>query len=242
MTQSYRRPPIVEAVVEFRLQTQLPRNDLEKIRDRLDYPFVDEENHIQFRIGQSEADFSIKGSFNGFKLNSKDLADLVFVRSNSLAVSRLAPYEGWDSFKENALKCWSVWHQVIGHQKLARLGVRYVNRLDIPIDGTGSIHEEEYLHVSPRAPLELIPKMNSYAMQLTAPLSSDDCNLNLNSGTVISPLVNHVALSLDIDISREKNLPGQENELWDLLEKMRGHKNRIFEGVITDKSRELFSK
>ena len=173
-------------------------------------------------------------------MNSPDLADAVVVRTNSLAVARLAPYQGWDKFKDAAFSCWTIWRSVIGNRKLARLGVRYVNRLDIPTDVTGITHEDEFLQFSPRVPLELIPTMNTYAMQITASLGADNCSLSLNSGTAISPLINHFGLLLDIDISCENNLPPREEELWNLVEKMRGHKNRIFEGVITEKSRELF--
>ena len=47
---------------------------------------------------------------------------------------------------------------------------------------------------------------------------------------------------LDIDVSREANLPQNEDGLWELADRMRVHKNTAFEACITDRARELFNK
>ena len=65
--------------------------------------------------------------------------------------------------------------------------------------------------------------------------------LALNTATVAPPLIGFVSLALDLDVFREANLPQRDDDLWDIVNRMRGHKNRIFESCITDRARTLFN-
>jgi uncharacterized protein (TIGR04255 family) len=46
---------------------------------------------------------------------------------------------------------------------------------------------------------------------------------------------------LDIDIFRTEQIPGNESELWRMIDDARPIKNRVFERCITDESRKLFA-
>lgn len=94
---------------------------------------------------------------------------------------------------------------------------------------------------SPQLPPLNWPPLTSFALHTTRPLGQDECVLILNSGTAPSPLVGHASLMLDIDVAREKNVPNGDDGLFDLLNRMRGHKNNIFESCITPRARELFN-
>lgn len=59
---------------------------------------------------------------------------------------------------------------------------------------------------------------------------------------VIPPLNSEtVSILLDIDLFCEKDVPQNEDELWQLFEQLRVRKNQIFEGCITDRVRELIN-
>jgi uncharacterized protein (TIGR04255 family) len=45
---------------------------------------------------------------------------------------------------------------------------------------------------------------------------------------------------LDVDVSRETDLPQNDDGLWDFVNKVRAHKNFVFEACITNRARELF--
>jgi len=83
--------------------------------------------------------------------------------------------------------------------------------------------------------------MSNFAIHVTRPLGVDDCFIIVNAGSVPSPLLNTFSFLLDIDIYREGDLPKNEKHLWALVNRMRIHKNEIFELCITDRSIELFS-
>ena len=64
------------------------------------------------------------------------------------------------------------------------------------------------------------------------------CLVQLATGP--SPLIGHVAFTLDIDVSTTKPVPLREADMWALAETLRRTKNTIFEASITETTRSLF--
>jgi uncharacterized protein (TIGR04255 family) len=239
MVQSYKRPPIVEAVIEVRLQTPIDSDLLERIKDELlkEYP-VPPLRTMAVNVELSEAPKVLQQA-QGYRLSSGDGAALVNIGPNSLSTSRLAPYEGWEAFVACARLNFSTWRKLTGWRKISRLGVRYVNRIDVPGQ---SVQIGDYLTFGMVLPPLGPPSLSSFAINAAMPLGKDNCNLILNSGSAPSPLVNVTSFILDLDVSREVDLPQNEEGLWELANRMRVHKNSIFEACITERARELFNK
>lgn len=64
----------------------------------------------------------------------------------------------------------------------------------------------------------------------------------INTGSVPSPLIDHISFVLDIDLVRNQNLPKSDEEVEACLAELRHMKNKIFESFVTDASRELFGR
>lgn len=239
MANKYRRPPITEAVIELRVEGALSREDVDKVQKRLsaEYPFSQQGQVVDVEVGQSSA--KIQQQFQNYRLSSTDGADVVLLTSSSIATARLAPYEGWENFISRAKTNWDLWKRTVGFRKLTRLGVRYINRLDIPEPESQRIRLSNYVNVFPQLPNIGIPGIANFAMNVVSPLGKDDCKLILNVGVVPSPLVKTASFVLDLDVSREPP-PSNEQELWALVDRIRNYKNAIFEGAITDATRQLF--
>lgn len=47
---------------------------------------------------------------------------------------------------------------------------------------------------------------------------------------------------LDLDIGLTKDVPQKDDKIWEEIDLMRVHKNRIFEECVTDNARKLFEK
>lgn len=97
----------------------------------------------------------------------------------------------------------------------------------------------DYLRVYPEA--TAVKRMVSYAMQMSGLLEEDSCRLVINSSLAPSPLVDYISVVLDIDVSRAGDPPQKDDEIWALIDRIRLHKNHIFEESVTDKARELFN-
>jgi uncharacterized protein (TIGR04255 family) len=241
---SYDRPPITEAVIELRFAQPHTPEAIKSAaaRVRNEYHHEQQEELMKVQVDAKTSKTETKKSWLGIKLSSSDQTDLLFYRQTTFLCSRLAPYTGWEEFSARALRGWEAWTKKAGPTQLARLGVRFINRIDVPLETTSLLKVEDYLNLFPQSPKEFIEPMTSYTIQVVRPLGADDCGLTMNSGAVQPPLVGFASFLLDIDVFREKDLPLRSDELWALLDKVRVHKNRVFESCITDLARGLFNK
>jgi uncharacterized protein (TIGR04255 family) len=237
---AYLRPPIAEAVIELRFTQLASQKEVEDAARRMrnSYFYQDIENIMEIKIDASGvAERRVTAS--GLKLSSLDRADQLMFRTNSFACSRLAPYPGWEAFIERARVGWAEWTRIVGNRPLARIGVRYINRIDIPTSSNHLIRIEDYLNVSPKMPLEMTDPLSSYTMQVVSPLNSS-YTLVLSTSSVPSPLIGFSSFALDLDVARERDMPRRDDTLWGILAEMRVLKNRIFEYCVSDRARSLF--
>jgi uncharacterized protein (TIGR04255 family) len=181
---------------------------------------------------------------NGFRLNTDDQTDVALIFPNGLATARLAPYPGWGAFRDRARANWTEWRRASPARQVTRIGVRYVNRIDIPIEGEGGkISLPKYLEFRP-----LVPNISGqrpfagYMQQVTLPTDSPPWSATITSAVVNPPpLLKHISLLLDIDLFRTAEIPANEDDLWKVTDSVRPLKNRIFESCITDEARKLFA-
>lgn len=240
----YRRPPITEAIIELRFAREFDRKVAEAaskaVRERYFYEDAEQATNVVVNAQTGKATTNIK--WFGFKLSSIDRTELVLFRANGFLCSCLAPYPGWSSFRNRAREGWEAWKRAAGPSEFARIGVRYINRIDIPTPEDGLIYPERYLTVGPASPDDVGDPMASYTIQTVRPLGADQCGLTINTSSVPSPLIGFTSFALDIDVYRDVDLPKKDADIWDLLERIRTHKNRVFEKCITENSRDLFNQ
>jgi len=244
MTQPpYKRPPITEAVIEVRFA---------KVFDIAGDHKVVKKFRTLYSGYQELIDYDVKIEISGsipttdaiphtvHRFSSPDMTQLLILKDSSFAVSQLAPYQGWDEFLHRFVRDWKAWKRLMGFQEIKRIGVRYINRIDIPFSGP-ILEHEEYLKVYPELPDVFGPTL-AYAVQALLPLEDMKCVLNLNTAIVTSPLLNHTSFLIDQDIAKEVDLPQNDKGIYSLLNGIREKKNNVFELCITDKARELFNK
>jgi uncharacterized protein (TIGR04255 family) len=246
--QPYRRPPITEAVIEVRFADEASPAQLERIMSGFasSYPHQQMQRNVGFAVAvPPELSEQPRAQFNqqiGYRRSSTDLTEILLVWPAIFVVSQLAPYPGWETFIARFARDWTDWKRFAGYRRIVRIGVRYINRIDIPMEtASGVLEETEYLKVFPKLPDGLGP-MTAFGVQAIVPLVDIGCNLTINSGAVPSPLLNHCSFILDIDIAKEESAAQKDDEVAALLNQVRVRKNEIFEACITDRARELFQK
>jgi len=243
----YKRPPITEAVIEVRFEKKLDRSLVDKAFAKLkgDYPFTEHINVTDVEFNQQGAMLSatLIPSVLGHKYSSLDRTDVLQITTNFVSSSRMPPYSGWESFFGRAQENWTTWKRIGGYHKVKRIGVRFINRLDIPATPGGEgIRVEDYLRVFTHCPDTVFESTRAFTLQMQGALGSpnDGFGLTINSSLVPSPLVNHVSVVFDIDIWTSDKIPQSDEELWERIGQIRAHKNRVFEASVTDKARDLF--
>lgn len=241
MNTPYRRPPITEAVVELRFAAPIEQDQVDKVKQRMEdrYPLL--AGFVQ-HISVAGPGTAPKMEIAGYRLTSADAAEVVIVARHNVTTSRLAPYNGWEKFVASARQNWDVWRKVVGWREVNRLGVRYINRIDVPNPEQIPLPIDNYLIFRPVFPqFEGGEGVDAFGISGQMPIANTSFQLVLNAGTTVSPMVLTTSFLLDIDISQEGNLPRNDEGLWALVEQVRVHKNRIFEASLTDLSRKLFS-
>jgi uncharacterized protein (TIGR04255 family) len=241
---TYRRPPIIEAVIDLHVSTPVSERVHDKIVRRLkrSYPHATTLHEANVNVDVASGNVTVDQRPKGCRLSKEDETDVVLIKAQSLTLARLAPYTSWETLRDNARNVWNVWIECNGPNTVSRIGVRYINRIDIPVQQNLGIELEDYLSFFPKLPEALSEPLHSYLMQATIKTKEPYWSAKISSTrNKPAPLLNHISLLLDIDVFRTENIPKNEDELWDVIEEARTIKNMIFESSIKDETRELFN-
>lgn len=239
MTQKYIRPPVVEAVIEVTFSTPTQAEDRERLRAKVarQFPISEELIDVEFQFkaevgGKAE----VRQSANGFKLTSGDATQIVQITKNTFSLSQLAPYEGWDAFMAAFEAAYRPAKKIFGSKSITRVGMRYINRIDVK--EKNAYLTEKYLNVTLTMPNSIAPSVN-YSVIYETMIGERPSTLRVTSGSAESPLLDHTALVLDIDVVAAVDLPKFDGDIWAVLDELRRHKNDVFEMTITENTRAL---
>jgi uncharacterized protein (TIGR04255 family) len=243
---SYKHAPITEAVIEIRFAAPMDSADVDKVSDKFSshYPQHQSVQNVKFAVelpaGQKDTATAEFDREVGHRRSSSDMTHLLVLWPSAIVVSQLAPYPGWDRFFERFVRDWKLWKRIIGFRTIGRLGVRYINRIDIPISGP-VMEFETFLNVYPKLP-DILGPVGAYAVQAVLPIVDIGCKLTLNSAVVPAPILGHASFVVDQDIAKEVNLPQSDEAIYELLNEIRVRKNNVFESCISNRARELFQR
>lgn len=247
LTQKYPKPPIIEAVLQVRYKSPLTDGELKRIPHLLasEYPKSKDENEFQlkFRIekGVPTGTPQPERINHGARMLSANDQRILITRQSMVLYAYQAPYQGWDEFVAGARLVLDTLRDKLGYKEMSSIGLRYVNRIDIPLAEGTPYYPTDYLLAGVAMPA------NAAVKSLSIFQSTAECELNHDklvarvvSATAEPALINHAALLFDIDIIAQVEVPKRTDELWALLDRMRNAKNAIFETSVTDKARQLF--
>jgi uncharacterized protein (TIGR04255 family) len=240
----YPRAPITEAIIDVMAEpgdgmsmdklSGLTRADetLLKRQEKLQLAM----GHLELRPG-SPAAVSASEEDVGFKFTSDDGKHICQAKLSGFGFSRLAPYEGWQSFRGNAVRLWQLYRTIATPKKITRLAVRYINRVDIPAP---SVDMKEYFLTSPEISSKLPQQMAGFFMQLRLPQEDIGAMLVFNQTIVPPGKPDTTSIVLDFDLFRSDDVPQDDEAIWNYFEVLHEKKNEVFEACITDRTRSLF--
>ena len=244
MNQSpYTRPPITEAVIGIDFVGTIEESLLSDAKVKLSREYSNQVDEIGFTVdleigaGQNTPKTKLVQQ-KGYRLRSADVSQILLLRPASFTVSQLAPYPGWDVFFGRFKRDWKRWKSLVGFREVKRIGLRYINRIDIPALQP-VVHHEAFLRVYPEVPNQFGP-LAAYTVVTKSLVQDIRSMLTVNTGVVPAPILNHMSILFDIDIGCENEPPKKDSDLFGYLQNARRKKNEYFEASITDESRKLF--
>ncbi len=245
MGRLYENPPVIEAICEFRFKAgqewdwTIPGLIYDKVKK--DFPKKRQQGSFQFQFqvdAQQKAEASQGGISRMQFLHENDDA-LLQVGPDLLVINQLKPYPTWKVYKEMILKALDVYRQIAQPNAFIRIGLRYINRIDVP---KSQAQIEDYLLAIPQVP-EPIPQLfATWVQRVEIPFEDTNGLLALQSGSIQQPQHKELAFLLDLDFStlRAESVTLDSALVW--IEQAHDRVEQAFEASITDKTRELFKE
>ncbi len=243
----YKSAPIIEAVIEIRV------NPVESLKPeslnglvsslRSQFPKVTGMHRVEMGFAIEEGkDLNFKSQHApfGVRLAKADESRVMQIRRDGFAYSHLEPYTDWATFRGEAYPLWQEYRRVAHEGQLTRCGLRYINRVDVPGD---PVEIKDYFELYPEIPEKLTNQdVDGMVVNLTMPQPDIECGATITQALVSPAKKGHISFLLDIDLFRENISAWSDADVWAYFDKLRDRKNEIFEGCITDRTRELIDK
>lgn len=238
----YRRPPVVEAIVELQHAEKLEVKQYEKLVKKLNGRYPEHELlhdfNVEIRTYEKSAHADIIGRKDHHRFRTSDMLDVTTVTPTHLTTSRLAPYQGWERLMANVESNMELFHASCGVRRFNRAGVRYINRIDVHADLGLSASDLFNISLTVGSG-ELLSPLNRF-LRAEYRHAPSGVLFILQCGNVDPVLMNHTSYIVDIDLVLIEDLPLKRAESIGRLNELRDLKNGFFEEIMTDAARKLF--
>jgi len=242
-------PPIIEAIVS--LNCQVPEKpDVERIlpiaRDRfaVDFPNTDRltEAEATFTIPPSgEHDAKVQGRPGGFRLlDARPPSQVLHLDQRSFTFNKLKPYDSLDAYLETIAEGWHFYRKHFEPKIIDRIGLRYVNRIELPLQDNVRAPLGEYFTSMPR--LEEDPA--GRVMGVFQTLRFQCVNTGFFTQVAFAtedPKGGKLPILLDIEsFAQSPREPDAFEAFHDTIEALRSLKNKYFYSSLSETCLDLF--
>ena len=242
--------PIVEAVIEFRARAEASWEEA-SLRLGLseaisDYPTQKKivggafTTQFKLRAGVPEAETPSTQhnvGWLGIRAESDDRKQIAAFTRDGLSFSHLTPYEDWDHFQAEALRLWEIHKELARPSQIQRLGVRFINRLEVPI--VEELDLGDYFNQLGEPPGDflmagflrqdlLVPRGYPYRVNVIRTLESPT-----------DPTPTKLGLLLDITAFCSEPIDLQMHTITQRLADLHWLKNKVFFSTLTEKALDL---
>ncbi len=242
----YRNAPITHATIE--LTVRLPDGvEASKFHDFVK-PGDDEfPERGEIRKATIEAEFEFRKEVGtaavmhqpmGWAFRSPDAKRIVQVRTNGFSFTRLAPYNDWAAFRNEARSLWSRYRVACEPEAIIQLSLKYVNQFNLPLPVEDF---KRYFRTFPDISTDVPQELAGMFMQLQIPIPAAKSMLVVTQTIVPPPQAGVVSVVLDLQLNRSVHEQMQEEPIWQTFDTLRDEKNKAFEACISDAVREVIS-
>lgn len=240
MTRRYEKAPVVEGLISLTFRSPLFPGEVRRIVEAVKehYPSQKPLRSFNVHFDMNTEEGSVKLTELGTRLSNSKETEVLVIHPESLTVSRLSPYSGWPDLTSRLRDALAPIIETSGFRPLSRVGIRYINRLDVPMS-EDSVPLEDFVNIGTAMPSQYLDRIGVWASRTELNTDEPDCVVILNAGSIVSPVEDHGSILLDIDVVKKAAAPETEEGLWKFLSRAREIKNEIFESIITDNTRKL---
>jgi uncharacterized protein (TIGR04255 family) len=174
-----------------------------------------------------------KGHWDGIRARSQDERRIASFKPTAFAFTMLQPYSDWEKFSAEAKRLWAIHQDLARVEQLQRLGVRFINQITIP---ESFFEVSDYFVTTPPDPRGIKLWVATFLHQDTFAVPGHSYSINCIR-TIRPPTPPKETLGklvLDIDVST--TVPVPLTEVDSRLAEMQWLKNKLFFGIVTEKT------
>jgi uncharacterized protein (TIGR04255 family) len=235
------RAPIVEALLDIRValagSVSLERLEAAAAETVTDFPQREHIHaaHAQLRVepGRQFETVEFSQEIRGLLVTSADRLSAAQFRVDGFTLNRLRPYTSWEGLLPQALRLWNAYKAALGEFTIARLGVRYINRIPLALTSDDDI--DDFILTSPKLPIGVPDIFTSFRSQTTLFEPAKRLSAVVNQRVEIGSEPESKAWILDIDAYSIDAVSSDTSDVEDRLNALRSYKNQIFFGSLTDR-------
>ncbi|MGH8612273.1 MAG: TIGR04255 family protein [Gammaproteobacteria bacterium] len=239
--------PIVEAVIDIRaravtvLEEALVKPSLEAKLSG--YQFLDSQREIEHKFtleGGEPPGLMLRDlGWKGLRFQSTDKKHIAQFNRDGFVFSRLESYQSWEQLYEEGMRLWHVYVELAQPIEIHRIGLRYINRIQLPPD---ELRFGDYLEAAPVPPKGLDLSFHGFMHQDTLSVPDHPYAINVIR-TIQPPNVPSgmgLGLIIDIDVFTIKGVELNEAAMEQRWLEMRWLKNKVFFASVTSNALQLF--
>lgn len=236
--------PIVEAVIDLRAQSIEAFDEATArayLEPRLEgYKFLDSQQELKHQIkieAGSPPQQTITKIWKGVRFQNSEGKNTASYNRDGFVLSRLAPYQHWDAFLDEAMWLWRIFQDMAKPEAISRIGLRFINRIELP-PGDGDF--ERFIDPAPQSPRDMDLPFLGFLHQESLAVPDYPYAVNLIR-TIQPPLGSGgFAIIIDIDVFTHEVGVYRDDRIMEMLQEMRWLKNKTFFGSVTDVALEVF--
>ncbi len=237
-----KKAPITEALIDIRvkLPSDFDVKNISAIYESIknQYPETQERkiSKVKFEPKAEEIVKSSRPEIDGYRYFSSDKKQIMQARLDGFTFSRLHPYIKWEELRNEAHRLWQFYKDITSPESITRVALRYINNLKIPmpIKDFG-----DYLTAPPTVSEGLPQVVSSFLTRVVIHEPSVGANAIITQA--LEQIVTDVApIILDIDVFKLEPRGIEEKDAWEIIEKLRHFKNKVFFSSITDNLKEMY--
>lgn len=236
------KPPLIESVCELRLDPggpwdlTLPGRLFEKLQPM--FPEKRQNPGLELKFGpQGVAQQPDYREIDNLQFLSHDGKNIVQIREHIISLSRLAPYEAWESYKPAVLNVFNRFCDIAGTCIIARAGLKYVNKVVIP---QSEIKLEEYFEIYPHLGPKLPQVHGPFLVGMIFPFDDAANSLRAEITSANPEAPDQYPVLFTLDYFSTNSLRVRFDDLADWLEAAHGRIEDTFNATLTQKTMKLF--
>jgi len=239
-------PPVVVALFQLKYNPAgIKLNDFLKYDVQLKHSFPIRKDNIQIGIdlggtsiplGVSKITGTSDAKIGSYVYCSVDQKIKLEISESTITYIDERPYQGWVNFKESTIKSLSALTDILNNIEVIRTSIRFINRFSF--DNFDNPQDYFKTLISSSEDNQLPFPLGQYGFRLLMDVPDSDIYsiVNQNAENVRT---NSFIYTFDIDVLDRQHLIFDKETLAENMETLRGIKNEIFFGNITQKTLDL---